>query len=58
MSDKKITRNEAMGHAIWIAVAKFLGASNSLIAAQAAFDGIKYFPKDKKPKKNEQYRTT
>ena len=56
MSDKKITRNEAMGHAIWIAVAKFLGASNSLIAAQAAFDSIKYFPKDKKPKKKCSWR--
>jgi hypothetical protein len=48
---RKMTRTEIINHAIWIGVAKFLGASNNLIAAQAAFDGIKYFPKTKKPKK-------
>ena len=51
MRKRKITRNEAIGHAIWIGVAKFLGASISLIAAQAAYDGIKYLPRDKKQKK-------
>ena len=48
MSDKKITRNDAIGHAIWIGVAKFFGASNKLIAMQAALDGLKYLPKNNK----------
>ena len=48
MSKKKLTRDEAIGHAIWIGVAKFFGASNKLIAIQAALDGLKYLPKNNK----------
>ena len=51
MAKRKLTRNDVIHQAIFVGVAKFLGASNNLIALQLGLDSLKYID-DGKPKKN------